>query len=72
MKTELLITGISQLVTAEGAAARHGARMGELKVVKDAALAISGERIDWVGASRDWTGEAAATLDLEGSQCCLD
>ncbi len=66
MKTDLLITGISQLVTAEGASAKHGRSMSELKVVKDAVLAISGESIDWVGARNDWTGEAAATLDLGG------
>jgi len=66
MKTELLITGISQLATAEGASAKHGRRMSELKVVKDAALAISGGSIDWVGARSDWTGDAEATLDLGG------
>jgi imidazolonepropionase len=66
MKTELLITGISQLATAEGASAKHGLGMSELKVVRDAALAISGERIDWVGARGAWTGEAVATLDLGG------
>jgi imidazolonepropionase len=66
MKTDLLITGISELVTAEGAAARHGRSMGELKVVKDAALAISGGRIDGVGARSDWAADAAATIDLGG------
>ncbi len=66
MRTELLITGISELVTAEGASAKRGRSMCELKVVKDAGLAISGESIDWVGAKSDWTGEAAATLDLGG------
>jgi len=66
MKTELLITGISQLATAEGASAKHGRRMSELKVVKDAALAISGGSIDWVGAKSDWTGDAAARLDFGG------
>jgi len=66
MKTELLITGITELATAEGALAKHGRSMSELKVVKDAALAISGGAIDWVGARSDWTGEAAATLDLGG------
>ncbi|MGA7809182.1 imidazolonepropionase [Bradyrhizobium sp.] len=40
--------------------------MSELKVLKDAALAVSGGLIDWVGARSDWTGEAAATLDLGG------
>ncbi len=67
MKTDLLITGISQLATAEGASAKHGWSMSELKVLKDAALAISGERIDWVGARRDWMGEAAATVDMGGA-----
>ncbi len=64
MKTELLITGISQLATAEGASAKRGRSMSELKVVKDAALAISAGSIDWVGAKSDWAGEAMATLDL--------
>ena len=67
MKTESLITGISQLATAEGALAKHGRSMSELKVLKDAALAVSGGLIDWVGARSDWTGEAAATLDLGGA-----
>ena len=67
MKTELLITGISQLATAEGALAKHGRSMSELKVLKDAVLAVSGGLIDWVGAASDWTGEAAATLDLGGA-----
>ena len=67
MKTELLITGISQLATAEGASAKHGRSMSEVKVVKDAALAMSGKSIDWVGTQSDWAGEAAATLDLGGA-----
>jgi imidazolonepropionase len=66
MKTDLLITGISQLATAEGAAARHGRAMRELKVVPDAALAISDGRIDWMGAGSDWVGDAASTHDLGG------
>jgi imidazolonepropionase len=66
MKTELLITGISELVTAEGAAARYVRGMGKLKVVKDAALAISGGRVDWVGGRIDWAGDAATTIDLGG------
>jgi imidazolonepropionase len=66
MKTELLITGISQLVTAQGAEAKRGRRMGELSVVQDAALAISGGRIDWAGTRGDWKGHAASTVDLGG------
>jgi imidazolonepropionase len=66
MTTDLLITGISQLVTAHGAEAKHGRRMGELSVVKDAVLAISGGRINWVGTKSDWVGNAATTVDLGG------
>jgi imidazolonepropionase len=66
MKSDLLITGISELATAEGAAAKRGRGMSELKVVKDAALAISDGRIDWVGAKGDWSGDAAVTIDLGG------
>lgn len=66
MKTDLLITGISELVTAEGAAAKHGRGMSELKIVKDAALAVSDGRIDWVGARGDWAGDVAATIALGG------
>jgi imidazolonepropionase len=66
MKTDLLITGISQLATANGAEAKHGRRMSELKVLKNAVLAISGGRIDWVGAKGDWLGDAADTIDLGG------
>jgi imidazolonepropionase len=66
MKTDLLITGISELATAEGAAAKHGRGMRDLKVVKDAALAISGGKIAWVGARSDWAGDSVETIDLGG------
>jgi imidazolonepropionase len=66
MTTDLLISGISQLVTAQGAEAKHGRRMSELRVLKDAVLAISGGHIDWVGAKSDWLGNAAAAVDLGG------
>ena len=66
MKTDLLITGIAQLATANGAAAKHGRSMSELSVLKDAMLAISGGRIDWVGTKSDWVGNAASTVDMGG------
>ncbi|MGA8940197.1 MAG: imidazolonepropionase [Acidobacteriaceae bacterium] len=66
MKTDLLINGISQLVTAEGAAAKRGRQMSELRVIEDAALAVSAGRIEWVGAAREWAGAAAETVDLGG------
>ena len=66
MKTDLLITGISQLVTAEGAAAKRGRQMSELRVIEEAALAVSAGRIEWVGAAREWVGSAVETVDLGG------
>ena len=67
MKTDLLITGVAQLVTAEGAAAKRGRAMGALTMVKDAAMAVSGGRIAWVGKASDWTGQAAAVVDVGGA-----
>lgn len=63
MNADLLITGISQLVTAEGASARHGAAMGELKIVEKAALAGKGAKILWAGKDSDWRGTARTTVD---------
>lgn len=65
MTADLLITGISQLVTAEGAGRKRGAAMRDLKIVERAAVAMSGV-IAWVGETSDWTGEAAETVDVGG------
>ncbi|MFP5231787.1 MAG: imidazolonepropionase [Acidobacteriota bacterium] len=70
MKTDLLITGIGQLVTAEGAEARRGRRMRELRVVRDAALAIAAGRVQWVGRAGQWTpayGSPVMEVDLGGA-----
>ena len=40
MKADLLVLGISELVTAEGAGPKRGRAMRELKIVNQAALAI--------------------------------
>ena len=66
VKADLLMTGISQLVTAEGAEVKRGRAMSELKVVNDAAMAVSGGRIAWVGKASEWSGEAATTVDVGG------
>ncbi|HEV2462352.1 MAG TPA: imidazolonepropionase [Acidobacteriaceae bacterium] len=63
---DLLITGISQLVTAEGAGPKRGAAMRELKIVERAALAVSSGVIAWVGKAIEWTGDAATTVDVGG------
>jgi imidazolonepropionase len=63
MRADLLVRGISQLVTAEGAEPRRGAAMRELKVVEHAALAVAEGKFVWVGPEREWDGEAVETVD---------
>jgi imidazolonepropionase len=63
MNAEILITGISQLVTAEGASPKHGQAMGELKILEQAAIAISAGVIVWTGKESEWTGEADLTVE---------
>ncbi len=66
MRADLLVRGISQLVTAEGAEPKRGAAMRELKVGEHAALAIVGGNFVWVGPERDWSGDAGETIDAGG------
>lgn len=64
MKADLLLRGISQLVTAQGPGPKHGAAMRELKVVEDAALAVSDGNVLWAGPESTWSGESAAAVDV--------
>ena len=66
MKAEALITGISQLVTAEGAGPRHGQAMRDLKTVERAAIAISAGVIVWTGKESKWKGETEVVVDAGG------
>jgi imidazolonepropionase len=66
MKADLLVLGISELVTAEGAGPKRGRAMGELRIVKQAALAIVSGRVAWIGAESDWSGEAETTVRVGG------
>jgi imidazolonepropionase len=66
MKAETLITGISQLVTAEGAGPKHGRAMRDLKTVEQAAIAISAGVIVWTGKESEWKGEANDAVDTGG------
>jgi imidazolonepropionase len=67
MRVDVLVRGISQLVTAERAEPKRGSAMRELKVVERAALAIVDGKFAWVGPEREWRGEAAETVDAGGS-----
>lgn len=66
MRADTLITGISQLVTAEGSGPKGGRAMRELKIIESAAIAISSGQILWTGRATEWIGEADATIDAGG------
>jgi imidazolonepropionase len=66
MKAEILITGISQLVTAEGAGPKHGQGMRELKIVDQAAIAISAGVIVWTGRESEWKCDTEVKVDVGG------
>jgi imidazolonepropionase len=63
---ELLLTGISQLVTAPGLGPRRGSAMGLLNITRNAAVAIDAGRIAWLGPRNEWSGQAKQTIDLGG------
>jgi imidazolonepropionase len=62
--SELLLTGISQVVTSFGAGPKHGAAMGQLRMIQEAAIAIDAGVISWIGPERDWRGSAESVVDL--------
>ncbi len=66
MTTTTLITGISQLATPPTPGPRRGAAMGDLLQIDDAAIAIVGASIDWVGPRQEWTGRTDREIDLQG------
>jgi imidazolonepropionase len=66
MNAEILITGISQLATAEGIGPKHGQGMRELKIVEQAAIAISAGVIVWTGRESEWKGGTEVNVDVGG------
>jgi imidazolonepropionase len=64
MNVDLLVTGISQLVTAVGPGPKRGAEMRHLHITHDAAVAISAGVFAWIGPRSGWSGSAARTVDL--------
>lgn len=62
--SELLLTGISQLVTPQGPGAKRGAEMRNLRILRDAAIAIDAGVIFWIGAASEWSDHADDTIDL--------
>jgi imidazolonepropionase len=63
MKADLLVRGISQLVSAQGQGPKRGRAMRELHVIERAALAIANGVFVWVGSECDWEGEAETQVE---------
>jgi imidazolonepropionase len=61
-----LLTGISQLATPPSTGPRRGAAMRDLLLLSNAAVAVRGDRIAWVGPRVEWSGHADAEVDLGG------
>ncbi|HEY9230999.1 MAG TPA: imidazolonepropionase [Blastocatellia bacterium] len=64
MSDELLITNAAQLVTLAGPSRpRLGAELGELAIIRDAALLVRGDTIAAVGASSEVAAEASPSAE---------
>jgi imidazolonepropionase len=64
VNSEHFFYNISQLVTPLGQGAKCGAAMRALHLVENAALAVSGGKIVWLGREKDWRGNTHKTHDL--------
>lgn len=67
MHADYLLTDISELATPTGSGACHGHAMDAVDVIEDAAMAISGDRIIWVGEREDWSGTATEEIEAHGN-----
>ncbi len=67
MHADILITDINELATPSGIGASHGHAMDAVEVIEDAVIAISGERIVWVGEREDWSGTAGEEVEANGN-----
>ncbi len=72
IRADLVVTEVGEVATlAVGPVPRTGAALGELGIVRDAAIAIDGGRVAWVGPSRARAREVrpragARTVSAEG------
>ncbi len=66
MHADILITDINELATPTGTGACRGHAMDAVEVIDDAAMAITGDRIIWVGERDEWSGTATEVVDAGG------
>ncbi len=66
MIADLLVHGISQLVSPVGSGPVHGRAMRELLVIEQAAIAVSQGIVVWSGPVSVWRGTAARSYDCGG------
>jgi imidazolonepropionase len=66
MTVDRLLTNVAQLVTPSGSGAVRGRAMRELRIIEDAAVAVTAGRITWCGPRAEWTGDAAQEIDAGG------
>lgn len=64
MIADRLLIGISQLVTTAGIGAARGTAMSDLEITTDAAIAIAGDQVAWVGPRSEWRGSAGVEQHL--------
>jgi imidazolonepropionase len=61
----LLIRNLAQLATPSGSAPLRGRGMRDLRVIRDGAILIEGERFAWIGPESDLPAELAGSVDRE-------
>ncbi len=72
IQADLAVRRIGLLATLAGPTPRTGAAMGDLALVRDAAIAVANGRIAWVGAEADFSSavsvaSGASELDAQGA-----
>jgi imidazolonepropionase len=65
IEADLAVTGIAELATPEGTQARVGADLGRLRVIRDAAIAVSEDRIVFVGTESDFRSAVKLSANAE-------
>ena len=66
MHADFLVVDINELATPTGTGASRGHAMDAVDVIEDAVIAITGDRIVWVGERSDWSGTAQSEIDAAG------